>query len=238
MLKNLSLNKNKGFTIIEVVLVLAIAGLIFLMVFLALPALQRSQKDTQRRDQLSMLVTQITQYQANNRNRLPSGTGVVLGSTDGASKVTGSADGWVTFYKNYLLAQNDVFEDPNGNPYNLQIEDCGTGQTNTDTGETECDTQRYDWGFDSAGEGATEGDNKQSFLTGKGLLATASLDGLLAANENKGDYSGPTDYNQNYYILITIGSSCSGEVVVKNTGARKVSVAYKLEGGGTYCSNN
>ena len=42
----------KGFTIIEVVLVLAIAGLIFLMVFLALPNLQRSQKDTQRRDDL------------------------------------------------------------------------------------------------------------------------------------------------------------------------------------------
>ena len=32
-------NKDKGFTIIEVVLVLAIAGLIFLTVFLALPAL-------------------------------------------------------------------------------------------------------------------------------------------------------------------------------------------------------
>ena len=35
-----------GFTIIEVVLVLAIAGLIFLMVFIALPVLQRSQRDT------------------------------------------------------------------------------------------------------------------------------------------------------------------------------------------------
>jgi prepilin-type N-terminal cleavage/methylation domain-containing protein len=43
-----SINKPKahGFTIIEVVLVLAIAGLIFLIVFLALPALQRSQRDT------------------------------------------------------------------------------------------------------------------------------------------------------------------------------------------------
>lgn len=40
---------NKGFTIIEVVLVLAIAGLIFLAVFLALPALQRNQRDTQRK---------------------------------------------------------------------------------------------------------------------------------------------------------------------------------------------
>ena len=42
-----------GFTIIEVVLVLAIAGLIFLMVFIAFPALQRSQRDTQRRNDLS-----------------------------------------------------------------------------------------------------------------------------------------------------------------------------------------
>ena len=42
-----------GFTIIEVVLVLAIAGLIFLMVFIALPALQRSQRDTQRRDDIA-----------------------------------------------------------------------------------------------------------------------------------------------------------------------------------------
>ena len=45
----------KGFTIIEVVLVLAIAGLIFLMVFLALPALQRSQRDTQRKNDISRL---------------------------------------------------------------------------------------------------------------------------------------------------------------------------------------
>ena len=45
----------KGFTIIEVVLVLAIAGLIFLMVFLALPALQRSQRDTQRKNDMARL---------------------------------------------------------------------------------------------------------------------------------------------------------------------------------------
>ena len=38
-------SNTKGLTIIEVVLVLAIAGLIFLMVFIALPALQRNQRD-------------------------------------------------------------------------------------------------------------------------------------------------------------------------------------------------
>ena len=63
-------NSKKGFTIIEVVLVLAIAGLIFLMVFIALPAMQRNQRDTQRRDDYGMLSTAITNYSANNGGRL------------------------------------------------------------------------------------------------------------------------------------------------------------------------
>lgn len=61
----------KGFTIIEVVLVLAIAGLIFMMVFLALPALQRSQRDTQRKNDLSRAITAITNYSAANRGLIP-----------------------------------------------------------------------------------------------------------------------------------------------------------------------
>ena len=52
-MKGIMKNK-KGFTIIEVVLVLAIAGLIFLMVFLALPALQRSQRNQQYKNNVSM----------------------------------------------------------------------------------------------------------------------------------------------------------------------------------------
>ena len=59
----------KGFTIIEVVLVLAIAGLIFLMVFLALPALQRSQRDTQQKQDVAMVVTALHNWKANNQGR-------------------------------------------------------------------------------------------------------------------------------------------------------------------------
>lgn len=61
----------RGFTIIEVVLVLAIAGLIFLMVFLALPALQRGQRDIQRREDLSRISTQINSYSTNSRGKIP-----------------------------------------------------------------------------------------------------------------------------------------------------------------------
>ena len=65
----------KGFTIIEVVLVLAIAGLIFLMVFIALPALQRNQRDTRRKNDLSTFASALQNYAANNRGRYPSTSG-------------------------------------------------------------------------------------------------------------------------------------------------------------------
>ena len=73
----------EGFTIIEVVLVLAIAGLIFLMVFVALPALQRSQRDTQRRNDLSRVDTSLVQYQTNNASK--------TNNLPGAGEWTGAA---------------------------------------------------------------------------------------------------------------------------------------------------
>lgn len=95
---------NPGFTIIEVVLVLAIAGLIFLMVFLALPALQRSQRDTQRRDDLAGFSTQITNFQSNNRGKIPQG-----------SK-------WKDFLSQYMKqdGENGEFIDPDGTPYTVK----------------------------------------------------------------------------------------------------------------------
>ncbi|MFZ1706447.1 MAG: type II secretion system protein [Candidatus Nanogingivalis sp.] len=67
-----SSSQKPAFTIIEVVLVLAIAGLIFLMVFIALPALQRNQRDTQRKNDIGRVLTAVQKYQANNRGNMPS----------------------------------------------------------------------------------------------------------------------------------------------------------------------
>ena len=61
-------DNKKGFTIIEVVLVLAIAGLIFAMVFIALPALQRSQRDHSRENDASVVAAAITNWNSANRN--------------------------------------------------------------------------------------------------------------------------------------------------------------------------
>ena len=99
------IKKKTGFTIIEVVLVLAIAGLIFLMVFVALPSLQKSQKDTQRRSDMARVSTAMTQYLTNNR------------------KLPGDADE-ATFIEGYL-GGND-FKDPDGELYSIDFLQVGT----------------------------------------------------------------------------------------------------------------
>ena len=57
----------QGFTIIEVVLVLAIAALIFLMIFVALPALQASQRDTARKNDASIVSSAVTKFTSSER---------------------------------------------------------------------------------------------------------------------------------------------------------------------------
>jgi prepilin-type N-terminal cleavage/methylation domain-containing protein len=113
-----------GFTIIEVVLVLAIAGLIFLMVFIALPALQRSQRDTQRRDDVSRAMTALTQYMANNRNRVPSEASLIAHDPPPSGQ-WGSCDPDAPsgFCGQYLLVGGDSFEDPDGEIYVFRSSD-------------------------------------------------------------------------------------------------------------------
>lgn len=113
-----------GFTIIEVVLVLAIAGLIFLMVFIALPQLQRAQRDTQRRNDLGRLEGAITQYQTNNNGKIPDKAAIEKKATGGQ---TGSE-----FIKNYIIGANGDLEtdftDPLGSPYEFKGYDSVPGE--------------------------------------------------------------------------------------------------------------
>ena len=75
MVNNKSNSTRNGFTIIEVVIVLAIAGLIFLMVFLALPALQRSQRNQLYKNNLSLVISALQNYRSNNGGRRIPATG-------------------------------------------------------------------------------------------------------------------------------------------------------------------
>ena len=118
----MNIKSKKGFTIIEVVLVLAIAGLIFLMVFIALPAMQRSQRDTQRRNDYSQLSAQITSYITNNNGSLPAVNATLLP-------------------EKYI---NSTGKDPNGIAYILKVVEC-KNTTTTVNGLTMCTLSSGTW---------------------------------------------------------------------------------------------
>lgn len=71
---NVTTTKQRGFTLIEVILVLAIAALIFLMIFVALPALQASQRDTARKNDAGIVSSAVTKYTSSEREPIDSST--------------------------------------------------------------------------------------------------------------------------------------------------------------------
>jgi len=117
--------EKSGFTIIEVVLVLAIAGLIFLMVFLALPSLQRSQRDTQRKDDMSRFATGIQNYQTNNRGKVPSKSAWPKFLCEYMKNGTYSA--------NECSDTGDSFADPDGSDYTTKVASTSETPQNGDS---------------------------------------------------------------------------------------------------------
>lgn len=109
--KKKSYNEQKkyvGFTIVEVIIVLAIAGLIFLMVFIGLPALQRQQRNSQRKNDLALIQAAILEWQKNN----PDTT-----LQDHIDKRY-DANGFCTFYNKYLP---DLKDPSTGHAYRVSL---------------------------------------------------------------------------------------------------------------------
>ena len=122
------MKKVKGFTIIEVLLVLAIAGLIFMMIFIAYPALTRSQRDTDRRESVMSFLKEVKNYQTNNRGALPGAAETtsddIVATWETAKNLTGKETTWGGFYRDYL---GEKFMDPNGENYKIIVTKCGAG---------------------------------------------------------------------------------------------------------------
>jgi prepilin-type N-terminal cleavage/methylation domain-containing protein len=98
---------NSGFTIIEVVIVLAIVGLIMVIVFIAVPEAQMSVRDSHRRAYAQTVLQAMEEYYKNN------------GQFPGCAASCSSADA-IRFMTHYL---------PNGN-------DPSTGQQYNETDPT------------------------------------------------------------------------------------------------------
>ncbi len=75
--------REQGFTIIEVLIVLAIAALIFLIVFLAVPALNRNSRNNAIKHDAADILSAVQTFESNNNGQLPAtsgGCGVANGS--------------------------------------------------------------------------------------------------------------------------------------------------------------
>lgn len=94
--------KEDGFTIIEVMIVLAIGALILVVVLVAIPQLQRNQRNQARQSIAARIVTEINNYAGNNNGRYP------------------QPDDWDGFVNRYLggeedegvMVASDAFIDP------------------------------------------------------------------------------------------------------------------------------
>ena len=207
-----NINNKKGFTIIEVVLVLAIAGLIFLMVFVALPALQRSQRDTARRNDMSRVDTSLVQWQTNHSddsNNLPNPANV--SKYEGKADFSGDnkcADGNVAciFVRDYMNTgasgtnKKNEFNDPDGKPYNVII------------------TPNWDEKDNAVSTNVSYNDNNKL------------VSGEVASSLTIG---GDSPFSE-HVVYIIPGGRCSGSSVVKSE-KRHFAILYRLEGAGTYC---
>lgn len=81
-----------GFTIIEVLIVLAIAGLIMVVVFLAVPNLQKSQRNNARDTDANNLLQSVSQYIGNANGVLPTK----------CTSLTNADCTWITYHPQQL----------------------------------------------------------------------------------------------------------------------------------------
>lgn len=205
-------NSKRGFTIIEVVLVLAIAGLIFLMVFLALPALQRSQRDTQRRNELGELKTQVTQYQSNNRGRVPSSLADWNRVIDDYMNQSRTKGGGVEFADhNPEWTKDDIsFVDPDGELYYIA---------------------KY---FDLK-------DDNNSKENDFGEDAEVTVSDMELDEDSDLVYTTKLNWEENKHQIYAFRyARCNGDNVeyIKQDSDRLVAFVTKLEGSGVYCGEN
>jgi prepilin-type N-terminal cleavage/methylation domain-containing protein len=105
-----SLKQQKGFTLIEIVIVLAIAALILAGVLLAVTGAQRSRRDTQRRDDAGRVASYLEQSASNFNGNYP---GTAGGDT-------------AALFNTKYVAGNNLRDPSNGNNYAITFVDGDT----------------------------------------------------------------------------------------------------------------
>lgn len=203
-----------AFTIIEVVLVLAIAGLIFAMVFIGLPMLQRSQRNAQRRRDVDRVYAAVVEYKSHNNNRLPVRN----------------------FYFDYNFISRYVDENcefsPQAGSDNANYEGCGEEFTDPDG-------TIYSVHADASINTGYKGNAKAVLASStKGASPLTQLATSGGAYDEEGYEDVPIVFDHVIYILA--GFRCANiEGKIYNTGRpNDFVVGMHLEGGMSYCKDD
>ena len=88
-------SKEQGFSIVEILIVLAIAGLIMLIIFLIIPQFMRVRRDSERKREVSYVASQLETYSSDNSDTYPN---------DGAGAGAPPPDDRCAFLQTYLTA--------------------------------------------------------------------------------------------------------------------------------------
>jgi type II secretory pathway pseudopilin PulG len=64
-------HKTSGFTVVETIIVLAVGSLILLIVLFAIPALQRSSRNNQRRQDAQSILAAVSHWELNHSGNIP-----------------------------------------------------------------------------------------------------------------------------------------------------------------------
>ncbi len=116
-----------GFTIIEVMIVLVIAAVILLIVFLAVPALQRNSRNTQRNNEIARLSAAMFEY-LNNGGTIP---GTTIGSNQALANQLAEEVDIRQFNKVEITSSNLTIDDQ---PTSKQVAQFRLNRICNDTG--------------------------------------------------------------------------------------------------------
>lgn len=110
-------DRQRGFSLVEITIALAITGLILVMVFMALGEANKSSRDGQRKADLDKVVVQLNSYANNHNDAFPNDPFPTAGT-------------FAAFWgSSYITGLN--LTDPSGSPY---IEDDSSWPTPATTG--------------------------------------------------------------------------------------------------------
>lgn len=131
--------EDSGFTVIEVVLALTIASLIFIVVFIALPQLQRSRRNNQRQHDTGRVLAELENYAANNSGFYP--------KSNDAACATSNPDSFNDFRDRYIDSDEQIvaFDPSSSEAY---VYTCDPSAEPTDIG-----IFQYAYGHRCVGEG-------------------------------------------------------------------------------------